>query len=564
MDKIKILALGGLDEEGKDLYCIEINDNIFVVNCGFKHPTRFTPGIDFIISDFTYLKENKKRIAAYIIPKNKRKHFGALPYIYKDCPAPIYCTELTKKFFLKFASDYKQNNNFDIKTLTLPSKLTISGYTFDFFSTCSSVPSSFGFSISTDLGNIVFSGDFIVEYNNTKDFYFDLNTIGKIAEKPTLLLMCDSTNATCPGYCSPNNRLTPHLERYFKHAPGRIFIGFSHDNFYHMQEILRVCNNFHKKIAFYDDVTKNVYELSTNLYESNNIFPKSNVINVEDILRVKEDNLVILIADTKERLYEKVSLLANNEHESKLIKLTLNDTFIMACTPTDNNEVIFTSTIDELYRCGCHVEYLTTKKLVAMHAYEEDIRMLLSLLKPKYYFPIEGYYVNLLANAKLAFEMNINLSHSNIFLLDNGQTLEIDEKGARVNFNNDNHVVIGDVMIDGIGVGDVVNEIITDRTRLSEDGVIILGCGISKKTRSIAYGPDVQMRGFLFLKDKDADLILKEVSKMFVEGVSKWLEDTKTFDVLQIEKRLNDLISKYLLKQNNRNPVIKSNVIVVD
>ena len=278
MEKIKVLALGGLDEEGKDLYCIEINDDIFVINCGYKHPTRFTPGIDFIISDFSYLKENKDRIVAYIIPKNKRKHFGALPYIYKDCPAPIYCTDLTKIFFLKFASDYKQENNFDIHTLSLPTRINIHGHNVDFFSTCSSVPSSFGFSISTEYGNIVFSGDFIVEYNNTKDFYFDLNTIGKISEKPTLLLMCDSTNANKTGYCSPNNRLTPHLEKYFKHAPGRIFIAFSHDNFYHLHEILKVCNAFNKKIAFYDDVTKNAYDLSNNLYEANKLFPKANII----------------------------------------------------------------------------------------------------------------------------------------------------------------------------------------------------------------------------------------------------------------------------------------------
>ena len=241
-----------------------------------------------------------------------------------------------------------------------------------------------------------------------------------------------------------------------------------------------------------------------------------------------------------------------------------NDTFIMACTPNDNNEVIFTSTIDDLYRSGSRVEYLTTKNLVAMHAYEEDIRMLLSLLKPKYYFPIEGYYVNLLANAMIAFDMNLNLSHNNIFLLDNGQTLEIEDGTAKADFNNDGHIKIGDVMIDGIGVGDVVNEIINDRTRLSDDGVIILGCGVSLKEKKITYGPDVQMRGFLFLKDKDADVILKEVTKLFVEATNKYLLENKPFVVESVQNKINDIISKYLLKQSNRNPVIKSNIIVID
>ena len=564
MDEIKVLALGGLDEEGKDLYCIEINGDIFVVNCGYKHPTKLTPGIDFIISDYTYLKQNKDRIVAYIIPKNKRKHFGALPYIYKDCPAPIYCTELTKLFFTKFAKDYKQEGKFTFKIVTLPSTIKIHGHQVDFFSTCSSVPSSSGFSISTSLGNIVFSGDFIIEYNNTKDFSFDLNTIGKIAEKPTLLLMCDSTNTSKAGYCSPNNRLTPHLEKFFKKANGRIFIAFPNDNFYHLYEILKTCSSYNKKIIFYDGVAKESFDLFTNLSDSTKVFSKSNVANIDDILRIKEDNLVVLIADEKEKLYEKISLLASGENDNKLIKLTANDTVIMACPPSDNNEVIFTSCIDDLYRSGCHVRYLTSKTLVSMHAYEEDIRMLLSLLKPKYYFPIEGYYVNLLANAKIAFDMNLNLSHNNIFLLDNGDSININENGARVDFNNDKKVVIGDVMIDGIGVGDVVNEIISDRNRLSDDGILVLGCGVSKQSKKIAYGPDVQMRGFLFLKDKDAESIIKEVTKLFTTGVEKRLESTETFNPSEIEEILNEAIYKYIFKTNNRNPVVKSNVLVVD
>ena len=199
-----------------------------------------------------------------------------------------------------------------------------------------------------------------------------------------------------------------------------------------------------------------------------------------------------------------------------------------------------------------------------MHAYEEDIKMLLSLLKPKYYFPIEGFYVNLLENAKLAFEMRIGLTHRNIFLLDNGNSLLIDENGASVDFNTSGKVPSGEVMIDGIGVGDVVNEIITERTRLSEDGVAVFGLAISRNERKIIAGPDVQMRGFLFLKDKEADIMLKEMSKMFVDMVSKWLETTKDFDTRRIEEQITGVISKYLLRGSNRNPVVKPNIIVID
>ncbi len=564
MEKIKVLALGGLDEEGKDLYCIEINNKIFVVNCGFKYPTKLTPGIDFIIADFTYLNENKEKIVAYILPKTKKNNFGALPYIYKECPAPIYCTKLTKNFFLEFAKEYKQENNFDIHEIALPSEIDIAGYKCDFFSTCSSVPLSFGFSIRTKLGNIVYSGDFVVEYNNSKYFSFDLNTIGKIAEYPTLLLMCDSSNASKSGYCSPNNRLTPHLQKFFKSANGRIFIGLAKDNLYNFEEVFKICSEFNKKICFYDKETEQIYNLKKLSNNDSFYSYKNSFISLDDILRIKENELVIIMAGEKESLYEKASLLANGENELKQIKIQPNDTFILACPPNDNNEVIFTTTIDELYRSGCHVRYLTNKVISKMHACEEDIKMLLSLLKPKYYFPIEGYYVNLLANAKIAFDMGIGLSHNNIFLLDNGQTLYIDDNGTNVDFNSENKLPIGDVMIDGIGVGDVVNEIINERNRLSEDGVIVMGLGVSLKNKEIEYGPDVQMRGFLFLKDKDADLVLKEVTRMFVDQVNDYLKGNKKLSLEQLENKINENISKFLFKQNNRNPLIKTNIICVD
>jgi len=199
MEKIKVLALGGLDEDGKDLYCVEINDDIFIIGAGFKYPTKTTPGIDFIIADFSYLQENAHRIKAYILPKAKKNSFGAMPYIYKVAPAPIYCCLLTKIFLESFSEDYHQENDYKFNIIDLPQVIKINGYQFTFFSTCASMPQTFGFSIKTNLGNIVYSGDFIVEYSNENFFKLDLNTLGKIAENPTLLLMSESRNCQNSG-----------------------------------------------------------------------------------------------------------------------------------------------------------------------------------------------------------------------------------------------------------------------------------------------------------------------------------------------------------------------------
>lgn len=562
MDKVKIVALGGLDEDGKDLYCIEINDTIIVVGGGFKYPTKTTPGIDFIIANFDYLKNNKSRVKAFILPKSKKNSFGALPYIYKEVQAPIYGTKLTYIFLKDFAKKYGQDSDFDFHEITLPFHGRIAGFEMMMFSTCASMPNTFGFSIKTNIGNIVYSGDFIVEYSNTSDFKLDLNTLGKIAENPTLLLMSESVNSPKHGYCTPNNKLSIWLEKYFKEAKGRIFISISSNNLYHANEVFTACMQFNKKIYFYDEMGKNIFSLRKYGYFS--YFPTKSIIDIDDILRTKESELVILMCNEGEKIYDEISILASRENKEKQIKITSDDTFIVACPPLDNIEVVATSTIDELYKTGCKVEYVSNKMLNKMHAYEEDLKMLISLLKPKYYLPIEGYYVNLLANAKLAMSMNIGLTHTSIFLLDNGQSLSIDEKGTYLDFYKKEEIPVGDVMIDGIGVGDVVNEIINERARLSEDGVLILGCAISKKERKIITSPDIQMRGFLFLKDKEADAVLKEATKILLDDVSSWALSSKDFNTNTIQNQINGKIARLLLKENNRNPVVRTNIIVIE
>lgn len=563
MDKIKIMALGGLDEDGKDLYIIEIDQDIFVFNAGFKYPTKLTPGIDFIIADFTYLKDNKERIKAYILPKSKADSFGALPYIYKECPAPIYGTLLSKIFLQKFTQHYKQESDFDFHEVAVSGVTNIAGHQFTFFSTCASMPLTFGFSIKTSLGNIVYSGDFIVEYNNEKYFKLDLNTLGKIAEEPTLCLLSESKNASKAGYCSPKHRLYPFLMKSFEEANGRCFVALTDDNLYHIDEFFKACYDSNKNICLYDSNSLNIYDLRK---FGEDYFPKEKIISVSNIFRTKESDLVILITSRNQELYEKISILANGDNEElKQVRINSNDTFILAISPSDSLEIIATSTLDEVYKTNCKVKYIKKHTLEKMHACEEDLKMLLSLLKPKYYLPIEGYYVDLLANAKVAFEMRLGLSHKNIFLLDNGQILKIDENGqATPDFNDDGKVVSGDLMIDGIGVGDVVNEIISDRTRLGKDGVVVFGCAVSKKKRKIVCGPDIQMRGFLFLKDKEADITVKEIVNYFVTIVNEWAQTTKDFDNYKLEEKIQEAVSKNLRRNLNRDPVVRPNVLIVD
>ncbi|MEG2270153.1 MAG: ribonuclease J [Bacilli bacterium] len=561
-ENVKIYALGGLDSNGNNLYCVDINGDIFVICCGAGYPDKTTPGIDFIIPNYSFLKDNKTRVKGYIITDAHDDTFGALPFIYREIPAPVFTTHFIGIFFDLYSKSIGINQTYDIKEIDLSEQIEIAAHKISFFRNCHSSPDSFGVVLDTPYGNVVYSGDFIFEYCTNKHFQLDLNTITQIGKKKTLALLCDSINAGRKGFTSPNHRIKDIISKDIIDAEGKVFVGLYNQHFFNYIEIIDlVISLTTRQICFYDKESETLFKMLS-LSGIVNI-PSNRVLPADDLPRTPDKNVVIIISGIGDKLYNKISLLAVKDVDDKRFSIKETDTFILACPPAPNFEVLAVDVLDELYRNNCKVVNVSRKQLVKMHASEDDIKMLVSLITPKYFIPVKGEYRDLMSNASLAINMNIGLNHSNVLLLDNGDVIEFFEANKPPKFSTLCDIAeIGTMMVDGSGVGDVANEIILERTRLSTDGVVVLSVVVSASLKKIIGGPDVQMRGYLFVKDSEQ--IIKGVTSILENTIAKFLAKPERFNKQLCEKEIVDECTRYTRRMTKRNPIIDPSIIVLD
>lgn len=548
-DKVKIFALGGLDEDGKNCTVVEVNDEIYVVGCGIKYPDKTMPGIDFVIPNFSYLQENKKRVKAYLLPHGHDDEVGALAYIYKDVPAPIYGSKVTTEMFKNFAKHVGNGDvKFDFHVVNPSCSFYIGKRKISFFQTSHNIAQSSGIAISSDLGNIVFTSDFVIENNASASYLTDLNMIAKIAEDKTLVLCPESVFADKLGYTAPKYKLTPLIEKNVKDALGRVFVAMFGSNFYNIDEVLQMAVAAHKRVIPYDEETA---EALKNMQQSGQfLLPRENYASNDDIHRYRAQDIVVLMLGYGTRLYRKIALLASGQSESgRLVSLDENDSFIMACPSNDNTEMEATDALDELYRSGCHVTNISKKVFFRMHASEEDLKMMISLLHPKYYIPLKGYFKDLLTNAEVSLKMGGNLTHQSVFLLENGTCVHFDEKGADMVPDEIPH---GDIMIDGIGVGDVGSAVLEDRQKLSQ-GVVIMAVTLEKGTHKVIGTPDIQFRGLVMMGDGEA--LLRDVTKVFNETLREDLA-RGNMGLDEIKDDLYDHTFRVIRRQTGKEPMV--------
>ena len=553
-DIIKVSALGGLDENGRDCYVIEINNDIFVIDAGLALPDKTIPGVDYLLANAQYLINNKDRVKAYIMTHAHDENMGALKYFYDDAPAPIICTRFTKHVI---------ETQFNFNTLRIPlefkvipptSALEIAGRKFHFFQTSHNVAYSFGVAIETSKGNIVYTSDFIVDYSvKIPAYIFDMKALSVLSERPTFLLMSESKGANHEGYCSPHHRVTPLIEKYFSNANKRIFIDCFWQNFFRISEIIDLCIENNKKIFFYNDFTRTIMKMLMEFNPSR--IPVDIIVGKEDLLRVREQELVILMLGKGEELYQELIRVVDGTNEDKRIRLTKRDIFINAGLPTPTLETIATRSIDYLYRTGAEVVWIKKNQITAMHPRQDDLKFFLSVLKPRYYLPVRGNFINLMANAKLALSMGIGLNHTNVFILDNGMQLCFNELGRpSILPNNPAIMPTHPILVDGSGVStNVAENIVNDRRQLSVDGVVVIAVTVSLEEKRIIAGPDCQMRGFVYVKE--AEPLLKSVANIFVDEVTTALSVNNT-DFEEIKANAQERIRRFIKRENGREPMI--------
>lgn len=556
-DKIKFFSLGGLDENGKNLSIIEINDEIYVFDAGIKFPDKRVPGVDCIIPNHNYLKENASRVKAYIISHAHDDQMGALPYIYRKVPAPIYCSAITAELIKNKTSLYGLKPiDYDFHIVE-NGEVQINNRQFIFIKMTHSVPGNLSVAIDTSDGYIVYTSDFIVDYGASELYKMDFTLLTSLPlRKKVLLLLTESCDADKSGHASPNHRITRHIQREFTESKGRIFISVYSQNLFNLQEIIDLGIKTNKKIIFLTDEVSNLFseQVLSQIYS----IPNANRASIHDINRIREQDLLIIIDGIGEHVFQTIINLTTGSLLSN-ISFNGNDTFIIASPSVPGTETISIEAIDDVYKTGAHVKNLTRKDICSMHAHEEDLKMLLTMLAPKYYLPVKGDYRQLMANAKIALSLNKGYNHNNIFIFDNGMILEIENGIARPNFKTT--IENGDILVDGIGVGNVVDSVIQERISMATDGVVILGAVVSTKNKEIITSQDVQMRGFVFLKDSEN--IVKQINSMFEDAlhtyISEYYEDKQEF----IDK-IADRISKYVRKETKKQPIVIPNIIDID
>ena len=558
-EKIKVFALAGLDEDGRDCYVVEINDDIFVIDAGLSLPDKTIPGVDCLLPNFDYLVKNNSRIRGYIMTHGHDESIGAIRYFYKYAPAPVYCTKTTMTIMEgQLAINDQQKLKYDFRLVNPSDDIIIAGRRIRFFQTCHNAANSFGVAIHTEQGNIIFTGDYIINFATEETNYqFDLAAASELAKEPTLLLMAESKSADKKGYCSPKHRSSDLIEKYFK-TNKRIFVTCYWQNMYRIREVIRLVKKYGKKIYCYDNYTSIIMNQIIAATGTGSIEEKD-FVNKEDLLRVRKNDLVVLMVGQNDDLFKEINALASGNNADKRIHVDPDDIFINLAIPRPSFETLCTRSMDNVYRTGCEVVWLKSKEVSAMHAREDDLRFILNLFKPKYYFPVRGHYTKIMDNAKLAVSLGIGLNHMNVFVLDNGMQLIFEENRRPVILPNEvTGVDVSPILVDGKGVTKISDELIETRQKMGVDGTVVIASTVSKSQKKIIAGPDCQMRGFVFIKE--AEPLLKSITQIYVDEVNAAL--TRNLDLEQTKNTIRERIRWFIRRENGREPFIEPIILV--
>ena len=544
MSKVRIFALGGLDEDGKNMLFVEVNDNIFVIEAGLKYPDSETLGVEFIIPDFNYLIQNKDRVKGIFITHAHDDVDAALPYLLKQVNAPVYTGGMTS-LVIREMLRREGVRNAKVHRIKRNDVIRINGTKIHTFPMTHAFPDNFGVAIATDQGYVVYTGEFIIDYDMMQDEYnCDLNLLSEFGKKGVLALMCESQGVERNGHTSPNHRITHLIEPIIEsHLDGRILISTYFQSLFRIQEILDIAIKYRKKIFIHDDGLLHILKLMEEMKYYR--VPKELLIDRKNFSNDMEDVLVIISGQGK-NLFRTMSNIANKEDH--FVQFRNTDTIIIASPIVSGTQTDANNMENEIYKEGGTIFTLDSRQVLSMHPSKEDLKMMLYLFKPRDYIPVKGEYRHLYMNATLAMDMG-NPS-SNILVLDNGQIAEFEDGEVK---STAQHLPLSDTMIDGKENWDVTGVVLKDREVLSTDGVMIVAVGINARTKEIINGPDVQTRGVIYLKD--AEYVVKEAGVMLEECIREAVKE-KRYDNLEVRTEARDRITRYLMKKIGKRPMV--------
>ena len=552
---VKLTPIGGQAENGKSMYCLEIDDQWFMIDAGYRFPEVDKLGVDVIIPNFDYLKENKDKIKAIFITHGHDDVMGALPYLLQEVNVPIYTTDLTADLIDQLLQRYMRHSHvsykYKIKRVNMNATIKVAGVTVEFFPITHSIPGSVGLAFLTPNGYVVYSSEFIIDFGAPERFRCNIQKMMEIGKKGVLALLCESSYSKNDGYTSPKHKLTDKIESIFEDATGRIIISSYAQNAFRTQEIAQLAKKYNRKICFYGrdkyDNTNTIMRIARHTKRPILDIHPSYIADSKAISDKKNmDKLVVLLSGSPRRIYHDILDIIDGGDEK--LKLQENDTFIVASPVLPGTEKIANRAINELYKTDTQIHVLKNKELQSMHASEEDIKVLIQILNPKYFIPIKGEYQHFVAVSDVAKKMSIK--DDNIIIVDNGEIITFND-GKLQDYRDS--ITIEDVMIDGLGIGDVGVKVIDDRNQLQNDGVVIIGMTIDGKTKEIVANTDVQTRGFIYLKDSEN--IVRAIIEMAEKELEAYKKDDNG-DIRDVRQTIKDKANRYIIKETGKRPVI--------
>ncbi|MBR4421364.1 MAG: ribonuclease J [Erysipelotrichaceae bacterium] len=546
------MALGGLDEDGKNMYLVEIDGDIFVVDAGLKYPSETEQlGIEYIIPDFTYLIEHKDRVKAVFISHGHDDVMYALGHLLTQIDVPVYATALTAKLLENEFRKHKLNNKF-IHVIKRNETIKIGNHVIHAFPVMLSIADGAGFAFETDSGMIVYASEFIFDYDFlNKAFSMDVNALSEMGKNNVLVLMSESTGSSRSGYTAPKHRISDHVEHYFEDIDKRIIITLYRQNLFRIMEILELAARYKKKVYFYDP--EHIKLLNTVDELGYYKLPKNIIVDRHDFNNDMKD-IVVVVSGSGNEVFKLMHNIAIGE--DRYIELREEDIVIIASPMVPGTEKDATAMENDLYKADVKIVKLNAKEILSMHASTEDLKMMLYLIRPKYYLPIIGEYADLVNNADIAVQMGY--TPDRIIILDNGQFATFEN--GRLSSTSD-QIDLEDTAIDASDMRDVSGMVLKDREKLSTDGAIICGVVLDFNTKKVIGGPDVQSRGVIYLKD--ADYILNEIGKLLISTIERNVEEG-TYDNMQVRIEAREAISRYVLKVTGKTPMILPAIVEIN
>ena len=540
--KLKIIPLGGLEAIGMNITAFEYDDSIIVVDCGLAFPETDMLGVDLVIPDITYLQENEDKIKGFFITHGHEDHIGAIPYVFKEINAPIYATMLTIGLIDNKLREHNLMSQVKRKVVKYGQHINAGCFRVEFIKTNHSIQDAAAFAIYSPAGVVVHTGDFKVDYTPVYGDAIDLTRFAELGKKGVLAMMADSTNAERPGFTPSEKTVGKTFDELFEnHKSTRIIIATFASNVDRVQQIINSAHKFGRKVVVEGRSMVNIIATASELGYLK--VPEYTLVDIDQLKDYSDEQTCLITTGSQGESMAALSRMANGTHRKVSIKP--NDTIIFSSHPIPGNEKAVSKVINELSRRGAEVVIQDTH--VSGHACEEELKLIYSLVNPKYVIPVHGEYKHLKAHARIA--TTLGYKSEDVFILSSGDVLELDEESAKVV----DHVHTGAIMVDGLGVGDVGNIVLHDRQRLSEDGIIIVVLTLESGSAQVLAGPDIVSRGFVYVKG--AEDLMESARDILNDTMDKCMSQNVT-DWNRIKSRIKDALGDFVWKETKRRPMI--------